>query len=120
MPHHPLRIALISEHASPLASVGSVDAGGQNIYVLNVATFLARAGHQVDVLTRRDDSALASEIQLRPGLRVIHLPAGPPRFVPKEALLPHMPTFAAAAERRFRAIDYDVVHANFFMSGSSG
>ena len=120
MPHHPLRIALISEHASPLASVGSVDAGGQNIFVLNVATCLARAGHQVDVLTRRDDSALASEIQLRPGLRVIHLPAGPPRFVPKEALLPHMPTFAAAAERRFRAIDYDVVHANFFMSGLVG
>lgn len=32
-----LRIALISEHASPLAAAGGVDAGGQNIYVAQVA-----------------------------------------------------------------------------------
>jgi hypothetical protein len=47
-----VRIALISEHASPLASLGSVDAGGQNVYVDKVARMLARRGHRVDVVTR--------------------------------------------------------------------
>jgi D-inositol-3-phosphate glycosyltransferase len=113
-----LRIALISEHASPLATVGGVDAGGQNIYVAHVAQCLARAGHHVDVLTRRDSRELPPVVDLRPGARVIHIDAGPQAFVPKEELLPHMPEFARAAERLLRhSVPYDVVHANFFMSG---
>ena len=51
-------IAIISEHASPLALVGGVDSGGQNIYVANVARQLARSGHRVDVFTRRDNALL--------------------------------------------------------------
>lgn len=114
----PLRIAFISEHASPLAAIGGVDAGGQNIYVAHVARCLARAGHQVDVLTRRDDAALPPIVDLRPGARVIHIPAGPASFVPKERLLPYMPAFAQASERMLRnSVPYDLVHANFFMSG---
>jgi hypothetical protein len=49
-----MRIALISEHASPLAALGGVDAGGQNIYVAHVAQCLVDEGHTVDVFTRRD------------------------------------------------------------------
>ena len=121
MPFRPLRIALISEHASPLAVIGGVDAGGQNIYVRNVARCLAQAGHQVDVLTRRDDPGLLATVDVRPGMRVLHLPAGPPRFVPKEQLLQHMPAFADAARELFQnSVDYDIVHANFFMSGLVG
>ena len=120
MPFRPLRIALISEHASPLAAIGGVDAGGQNVYVRNVARCLAHAGHQVDVLTRRDDPAPLTTVDVRPGMRVVHVPAGPARFVPKERLLPHMPAFADAARELFQnSIDYDVVHANFFMSAWS-
>jgi glycosyltransferase involved in cell wall biosynthesis len=121
MPTKPLRIALISEHASPLATIGSVDAGGQNIYVAHVARGLAAAGHQVDVLTRRDDPGLPARIDMRPGVRVIHIDAGPPRFVPKEALLEHMPAFIRCAQRLFQhSVPYDVIHANFFMSGLVG
>lgn len=121
MPSIPLRIALISEHASPLATIGSVDAGGQNIYVANVAKCLARAGHHVDVLTRRDDSSLPASVDVRPGMRVVHLAAGPARFVPKEQLLPYMPAFAnAARELLHHSVGYDVIHANFFMSGLVG
>jgi D-inositol-3-phosphate glycosyltransferase len=117
----PLRIALISEHASPVARLGSVDAGGQNIYVAEVARRLARDGHQVDVMTRRDDAALPPVLDVCPGMRVLHLPAGPARFVPKEQLLPHMPAFIRAAQPWFeRGAPYDVVHANFFMSGLAG
>jgi glycosyltransferase involved in cell wall biosynthesis len=116
-----LRIALISEHASPLATIGSVDAGGQNIYVANVARCLARAGHQVDVMTRRDSPDLPASVDVRPGMRVLHIPAGPATFVPKEQLLPHMPAFTEAASELVRnSVGYDVVHANFFMSGMVG
>lgn len=114
----PLRIALISEHASPLATMGGTDAGGQNIYVANVARCLAKAGHHVDVFTRRDRPDLPSTVDLRPGARVVHINAGPPSFIPKEQLLGHMPEFARRTERLFQISQpYDVVHANFFMSG---
>jgi D-inositol-3-phosphate glycosyltransferase len=114
----PLRIALISEHASPLATLGGVDAGGQNIYVAHVARCLAQAGHHVDVLTRRDDPALPACVDMRPGARVVHIPAGPAAFVPKERLMGHMHEFAHATRRLLKnSVPYDVVHANFFMSG---
>jgi D-inositol-3-phosphate glycosyltransferase len=114
-----LRIAIVSEHASPLALIGSVDSGGQNIYVAHVARQLARLGHEVDVFTRQDSLLMPQVVHWRRNLRVVHVPAGPPEFVPKEQLLEHMDAFGdwmgdyfAAAER-----PYDVVHANFFMSG---
>lgn len=116
------RVALISEHASPLAAPGGVDAGGQNIYVAHVARCLAGLGHRVDVLTRRDDPALPEVVELCPGVQVRHVDAGPPTFVPKEELLGTMPAFANAAQRLVaaQARPYDVVHANFFMSGWVG
>lgn len=115
---HSLRITLISEHASPLAVAGGVDAGGQNVYVAQVARCLAEAGHHVDVLTRRDASSLPATCSLCPGVRVVHVPAGPARFVPKEALLPHMPAFRAQCEKLLsHGPQPDIVHANFFMSG---
>lgn len=121
MPPAPLRVAIISEHASPLASQGSVDAGGQNVYVLHVAQALARQGHHVDVLTRRDQRSLPTAVDLRPGVRVLHIDAGPPEFVPKERLLPHMKAFGTEALRLMRrSLAYDVLHANFFMSGVVG
>lgn len=112
------RIALISDHASPLAAAGGVDSGGQNVYVAEVARHLASRGHFVDVFTRRDHEGLPEIVEWRPRVRVVHVPAGPPRFVRKEELLPTMPDFAAYV-RAFAtgSTDYDVVHANFFMSG---
>jgi len=121
MPTQPLRVALISEHASPLARQGGVDAGGQNVYVMHVAAALAHQGHHVDVLTRRDQRSLPTAVDMRPGVRVLHIDAGPPEFVPKEQLLPHMKAFGTEALRLMkRSLPYDVVHANFFMSGVVG
>lgn len=113
-----MKIALVSEHASPLAIAGGVDSGGQNIYVANVARQLRRAGHDVDVFTRRD-RALLPAISDMDGVRVIHVPAGPPTQMPKEALLPYMPAFAdfLLGFCRRESRPYDVIHANFFMSG---
>lgn len=114
-------ILMISEHASPLALAGGVDAGGQNVYVDSVARQLGAAGHRVDVLTRRDALALAPVVEMAPGVRVLHVDAGPPCEVPKEELLGWMPDFAACAQSMLRgAAPYDVIHANFFMSGWVG
>ena len=117
----PLRIALISEHASPLAALGGTDAGGQNVYVAQIARALACAGHEVDVLTRRDSTQQATALDVRPGLRVLHIAAGPAHAIPKEELLPHMQEFGHAALQLFRhSVRYDVAHANFFMSALVG
>jgi D-inositol-3-phosphate glycosyltransferase len=113
-----MKIALVSEHASPLVVAGGIDSGGQNIYVANVARQLRRAGHHVDVFTRRDRALLPTMSDMD-GVRVVHVPAGPPTQMPKEALLPYMSEFAdflLGFSRRERR-GYDVIHANFFMSG---
>ncbi len=115
-------IAIVSEHASPLRAAGGVDAGGQNIYVANVARELARLGLQVDVYTRSDGAALAPVVCVAPGVRVVHVRAGPATELPKEKLLAHMPSFSAAMHAfvRRHKLRYDIVHANFFMSGWVG
>jgi len=112
-------IALVSEHASPLAPPGSVDSGGQNIYVANLARELAAQGHRVDVFTRQDDPSQPRTLAWQPGIRVIHVPAGPARPIPKESLLPYMGQFGEFLLNYFRNNwpIYDIVHANFFMSG---
>ncbi len=113
------KIALISEHASPLARIGSVDSGGQNVYVGQLAKQLARLGCIVDVFTRCDSGQLPPTVEWLPGVRVVHVPAGPPVFIPKEAMLPHMEEFGRFVIRfaRRQKLRYDIVHANFFMSG---
>lgn len=113
------RVAMISEHASPLALVGSTDAGGQNVYVAQLAAHLARRGFEVDVFTRRDKALARTVVEWKPGVRVVHVDAGPPRFLAKEDMLPHMQEFArnALAFLRRQSGGYSLVHANFFMSG---
>ena len=112
------RVALISEHASPLALLGGVDAGGQNVYVAHVARELARGGDHVDVFTRREDRT-SPEVVEHDGYRIIQVPAGPPETMPKEELLAHMPAFRDWLARRLVASGtrIDLIHANFFMSG---
>src|SRR5687768_2932173 len=113
------KVAIISEHASPLAVVGGVDSGGQNIYVAHVAQQLARLGYSVDVFTRRDHALQPLIVKCKNHVRVVHVPAGPPKFVAKEELLPYMNDFGAFLLKFFSSQKraYDIIHANFFMSG---
>ena len=114
----PKPIALISEHASPLAAVGGIDSGGQNVYVAQVARALGRMGYSVDVFTRRDSTELPQVVPFAPGVRVVHVPAGPPSFIRKEDLLPVMGEFADfVCDFAARNGGYRLAHANFFMSG---
>jgi D-inositol-3-phosphate glycosyltransferase len=112
-----MRIAMISEHASPLAALGEVDAGGQNLHVAELSAAMARAGHDVTVYTRRDARRLPEVVEAPQGYRVVHVPAGPARHVPKDELLPHMEKFTRFLRRRWRHDPPEVVHSHFWMSG---
>jgi D-inositol-3-phosphate glycosyltransferase len=112
-----MRVAMVSEHASPLAVLGGVDAGGQNVHVAALAMALARRGHDVVVYTRRDAPGLLEQTALGPGVCVEHLDAGPPEPIAKDDLLPYVPELAADLRRRLRARPAAVVHAHFWMSG---
>lgn len=112
-----MRIAMVSEHASPLAALGGVDAGGQNVYVARLSEELARRGHDVTVYTRRDSTDLPDRVPLPGGGVVEHVQAGPPEPVPKDELLPYMPGFGARLAAAWRHERPDLVHAHFWMSG---
>ena len=112
-----MRIAMISEHASPLSALGGVDAGGQNAHVAELSSALAEQGHEVRVYTRRDDAGLPAVVPMN-GFEVVHVPAGPAMTLPKDDLLPYMGDFAewTAADWRGSWLP-DVVHGHFWMSG---
>ena len=83
------RVALLSVHTCPLDQPGTGDSGGMNVYVRSVARRLAEMGVAVDVFTRwsgRSDRVR----EMDPGVRVIHLEAGPGEPVPKEELESHL------------------------------
>lgn len=112
------RIAFISEHASPLALLGGTDNGGQNVYVAELAKQLHQKGYHIDIYTRRESADVAEVVQWEPGIRVIHVTAGPAVYIPKEQLLQYMHQFT---DNMLLFIDeqqlsYELIHAHFFMS----
>lgn len=108
-----MRIAMISEHASPLG------VGDQQAHVADLSVALAELGHDVRVYTRRTDPGLDEVVAAGTGVRVIHVPAGPPYPVPAEELLPHMAEFARLLAEHWQREDWtpDVAHAHFWTSG---
>jgi D-inositol-3-phosphate glycosyltransferase len=112
-----MKIAMVSEHASPLAVLGGVDAGGQNVHVAELSAALTRRGHTVTVYTRRDDPDLPERVEVPQGYTVVHVPAGPPEHLPKDELLAHMGSFAQFLDTQWSADPPDVTHAHFWMSG---
>lgn len=113
------KIAFISEHASPLALLGGTDNGGQNVYVGELAVHLASLGFRVDIYTRREDPFTDQIVLYKPGVRVIHVQAGPLEQIPKEEILAYMDEFTADMLDFMKAeeLTYKLIHANFWMSG---
>jgi D-inositol-3-phosphate glycosyltransferase len=114
-----MRIAMVSEHASPLAVLGGVDAGGQNVYVAALSQELARRGAEVIVHTRRDDASVTRRVPMGPHVVVDHVDAGPPEPIanPIDTLLPYMDEFADDLAAVWRREPPDIVHSHFWMSG---
>lgn len=112
-----MKVAMVSEHANPLAALGGADAGGQNVAVAELSAALARRGHQVEVYTRRDAPGLPQRIGTPDGYTVVHVPAGPARHLPKDELLQYMGPFSRQLDAQWSVDRADVVHAHFWMSG---
>lgn len=112
-----MKIAMISEHASPLASIGSADAGGQNVHVAELSAALVGLGHDVHVFTRRDDPSQSNVTETAGGVVVHHVDAGPASPISKDRLLPFMTSFARELSFSLARERFDVAHAHFWMSG---
>src|SRR5580692_9066496 len=125
------RLAVLSLHTSPLAQPGTGDGGGMNVYVRELTTALARSGAVCDVFTRAWSPDLPAVVEVEPGLRVHHVPAGPLAALPKEALPAVVDEFTQGVLARMTtpggfSLDDDrdgpftSVHANYWLSGLSG
>ncbi|WP_085109781.1 glycosyltransferase [Mycolicibacillus trivialis] len=113
-----MKIAMVSEHASPLAAaLGGADAGGQNVHVAALSSGLARQGHEVEVFTRRDEPSLPERVTTPDGYTVVHVDAGPAEPLPKDELLQYMGRFGRYLDAEWTRERPDVAHAHFWMSG---
>src|SRR5690349_20358830 len=82
----PRRVATLSVHTSPLDQPGTGDAGGMNVYIVEVAERLARAGVAVEIFTRATRSDVPPTVEMAPGVLVRHVMAGPLEGLAKEDL----------------------------------
>jgi len=119
----PRRIATLSVHTSPLDQPGTGDAGGLNVYVVQVAKRLAALGTEVEIFTRavcRDTPPLA---ELAPGVLVRSVAAGPFEELDKHDLPAQVCQFTLEVLRAEAAAEpgrYDLVHAHYWLSGKVG
>jgi D-inositol-3-phosphate glycosyltransferase len=114
-----LRIAMLSVHTCPLATLGGKETGGMNVYVRDLSRELARRGHLVDVYTRSQDPAIPHiSNKLGYGARVIHVPAGPEHPYNKHLVYDHLPEFVDGMLAQAKADDicYDVLHSHYWLS----
>jgi D-inositol-3-phosphate glycosyltransferase len=99
---------------------GTGDSGGMNVYVRELVSSLAQAGVECTVYTRRWSDELAPVVEVEPGFRVVHVPAGSPEL-PKELLPDVVDEFAAGVLDDIRAAGgTDAIHANYWLSGVAG
>jgi D-inositol-3-phosphate glycosyltransferase len=119
----PRRIATVSVHTSPLEQPGTGDAGGLNVYVVEVAKRLAARGVEVDIFTRAVSRDLPPVAELAPGVLVRHLAAGPFEDLDKADLpgqLCHFTFEVLRAEAAYAPGRYDLVHGHYWLSGQVG
>lgn len=117
------RVAMISLHTSPLDQPGTGDAGGMNVYVVELARRMAAQGIEVDVFTRATSSALDPVVPAFDGVQVRHIHAGPFEGLSKEELPAQLCAFAREVLRAEAAQPlghYDVVHSHYWLSGQVG
>lgn len=115
-----LRIAMLSYHTCPLATLGGKDTGGMNVYVRDLSRHLGAEGIAVDVFTRSQDEHVPHVLhELGFGNRVVHIPAGAEHPLPKEELVNYVPDFVQGILRfsESKQCEYDILHSHYWMSG---
>jgi D-inositol-3-phosphate glycosyltransferase len=115
----PLRVATISVHACPLAPPGAWETGGMNVYIRELSHHLSNQGVEADVFTRLQGAEPNMVVPFAEHARVVHVPAGPARYLPKEQVVGHLAEFICNM-REFVAREealYNVVHSHYWLSG---
>ncbi len=115
-----IRVAMLSYHTCPLATLGGKDTGGMNVYVRELTRALGRLGIHVDVFTRSQDEHVPHVLHdLGYGNRVVHVPAGPEQPFPKSQLADHIPQFVEGIKQFAveKGLHYDLIHSHYWMSG---
>ena len=121
--HDLRRVAMVSLHTSPLDQPGTGDAGGMNVYVLELARRLAARQVEVDVFTRSTGSGLPPVVDVSDGIRVHHVSAGPYEGLTKHELPAQLCVFAREVLRTEAYHSpgyYDLVHSHYWLSGQVG
>ncbi|WP_460071604.1 D-inositol-3-phosphate glycosyltransferase [Streptomyces sp. YKOK-I1] len=121
--HRPRRVAMLSVHTSPLHQPGTGDAGGMNVYIVELAKRLAALGVEVEIFTRTTSAALPPRVALAPGVLVRHVDAGPYEGLAKDDLPAQLCAFAHGVTQAWageRPGHYDLVHSHYWLSGHVG
>src|SRR4030065_901085 len=116
-----VRVAMISYHTCPLATLGGKDTGGMNVYVRDLTRQLGRRGVGVDVFTRSQDDHVPHVLHdLGFGNRIVHVRSGPETPLPKDRLADHLAEFVAGVEAFAEAegVGYDLIHSHYWLSGT--
>ena len=119
------RLAVLSMHTSPLTQPGTGDGGGMNVYVRELSAALARSGVECEVFTRTESVDSPPVVDVEPGFRVHHVPAGPRAPVPKERLPELVDAWTRGVGARIDSLaasgrQVDAIHANYWLSGTAG
>ena len=115
----PRRVAMISVHSCPLATLGGRETGGMNVYVRELSRHLSELGIAVDVYTRRQDPCYPTVVDFADQARVIHLSAGPAAPYSKHRVWDHLPEFVDGIQDFINenALQYDILHSHYWLSG---
>ncbi|MGW6910367.1 MULTISPECIES: D-inositol-3-phosphate glycosyltransferase [unclassified Streptomyces] len=124
LPHRrPRRVAMLSVHTSPLHQPGTGDAGGMNVYIVELAQRLAAINIEVEIFTRTTATDLPPTVELAPGVLVRHIDAGPYEGLNKEDLPAQLCAFTHGVMQAWaghRPGYYDLVHSHYWLSGHVG
>jgi len=119
----PRRVAMLSVHTSPLHQPGTGDAGGMNVYIVELAQRLAAINIEVEIFTRATTASLPPTVELSPGVLVRHVDAGPYEGLAKEDLPAQLCAFTHGVMQAWaghRPGYYDLVHTHYWLSGHVG
>ncbi|UQA97833.1 D-inositol-3-phosphate glycosyltransferase [Streptomyces halobius] len=122
-PRRPRRVAMLSVHTSPLHQPGTGDAGGMNVYIVELAKKLASINIEVEIFTRATTGTLPPAVELAPGVLVRHVDAGPYEGLAKEELPAQLCAFTHGVMQTWaghRPGYYDLVHSHYWLSGHVG
>src|SRR5512136_2446774 len=115
-----MRIAMLSYHTCPLATLGGKDTGGMNVYVREITRQLGAMGIHVDVFTRSQNEHVPHVLHdLGYGNRVVHIRAGPEYPVPKNELVTSLTEFVNGISEfsESKGLSYDLIHSHYWLSG---